>query len=295
MIVVSPATTTEAEEEDDDDEEEDGTAVAGEHDEDDGLSYYEDYQHHADDANSSFFVPILPSSTTYGAGSERSGASMGSVLTNNSSFYPSSVHRNLMRANPSHRNPMRYYQIVKVLGEGSMGSVAKVKKRDRAKGGSARTQFVKEERDSEAFCFCLPFFGSFANRMRASFDSARNPFLVLVASSDEMSPLANDLSNGSSLQTSGAVGGSSKYSSDGSALSPDSGRCCTKKCDAGRGRKGHMQDAWPSTSTLITHGTKKESYYALKSIHLDRCTNRAYMKELRNEGTMRAVAHGLFP
>jgi hypothetical protein len=274
--------------------EEGDNAVAGEKqgglmcEEEDGLVY--ENCHRADDeaAPSSLFNPAVPCSAY--VESERSGVSTVSFLTS-SSFYPSSVHGNLMRANPGHRDPMRYYQIIKVLGEGSMGSVAKVKRRDRAKGGSARSQFVEEERDFVGACFCAPFLAPFVNKVRATFSSERNPFLILVESADEISPLANDFSIESSLYTADAVGDSSKYSSEASALSRESGRFCMT-CTNGTGskrRKSKLQDAWPSTSTLITHGTKRESYYALKSIHLDRCTNRAYMKELRNEGTREAL------
>jgi serine/threonine protein kinase len=47
------------------------------------------------------------------------------------------LHQNLMFAR-KFVDPMRYYEIVAMLGEGSMGSVSKVKKRQEAVGGSAR-------------------------------------------------------------------------------------------------------------------------------------------------------------
>lgn len=36
-------------------------------------------------------------------------------------------------------------------------------------------------------------------------------------------------------------------------------------------------------SSIITYGSGKESYYALKSIHLERCTSVEFMEELKNE------------
>ena len=39
-----------------------------------------------------------------------------------------------------------------------------------------------------------------------------------------------------------------------------------------------------ASSSLITYGPKKDTFYALKSIHLDRCTTPAFVKELKNEG-----------
>lgn len=37
------------------------------------------------------------------------------------------------------------------------------------------------------------------------------------------------------------------------------------------------------TSSLLVHGSKKNLFYALKSIHLDRCTNEEFQLELKNE------------
>lgn len=43
------------------------------------------------------------------------------------------------------RNPLKYYEVVAILGQGSMGSVSKVKKRGHAMGGSSRDRYVKAE------------------------------------------------------------------------------------------------------------------------------------------------------
>ena len=42
-----------------------------------------------------------------------------------------------------------------------------------------------------------------------------------------------------------------------------------------------------SSSSMISYGTKKDAYYALKSIHLDRCSSEEFKKELKNEGASR--------
>lgn len=57
------------------------------------------------------------------------------------------------------RDPLRFYQVIKIIGEGSIGSVSKVKKRSSALGGSARSDFVLSERRLKCcFGFRLPFF-----------------------------------------------------------------------------------------------------------------------------------------
>lgn len=38
-------------------------------------------------------------------------------------------------------------------------------------------------------------------------------------------------------------------------------------------------------SSLISYGGKKDVVYALKSLHLDRCTNTELKEELKNEGS----------
>ncbi|OEU05655.1 hypothetical protein FRACYDRAFT_258742 [Fragilariopsis cylindrus CCMP1102] len=48
-----------------------------------------------------------------------------------------SLHHSLMRTQKK-KDPYRYYDIIKIMGDGSMGSVAMVKKRKSAMGGSAR-------------------------------------------------------------------------------------------------------------------------------------------------------------
>lgn len=52
------------------------------------------------------------------------------------------LHENLMFAR-KFVDPMRYYEVVAILGEGSMGSVSKVKKRQEAIGGSARAAYLE--------------------------------------------------------------------------------------------------------------------------------------------------------
>lgn len=132
------------------------------------------------------------------------------------------------------RDPLEIYEITAMLGEGSMGSVAKVRKRPLAVGGSSR-------KNPEVFettvvthitplvhhpCFNLPFFGSL---FRDCFNGTESPL--------------ND---------------SSRHSKEEVALLLD------------------------STETV----SSAEIIYAMKSIHLDRCTDLTLIEELKNEVEM---------
>ena len=72
-----------------------------------------------------------------------------------------SLNANLMRSHKE-RDPFQYYEVMKMVGEGSMGSVCLVKKRESALGGSARRVFVERQKRRKVtsilpcFSFCLP-------------------------------------------------------------------------------------------------------------------------------------------
>jgi serine/threonine protein kinase len=70
------------------------------------------------------------------------------------------LRSNLMRQQKD-RDPLFYYEIVKVLGVGSMGSVAMVRKRDETIGGSARRKLVdtikRQKRNDD--CYKIPVLG----------------------------------------------------------------------------------------------------------------------------------------
>lgn len=131
----------------------------------------------------------------------------------------------------------RTYEVSSVLGDGSMGSVAKVKKRSSAIGGSARAEHVVK---NEKFLNCFP-----------------NLFSCCIPNEKNSS--------------------SSFWSSDTSTLGiTDSGS--TSAFSADRDKRMIRK-----TSSMISYGKGKPVFYALKSIHLDRCTNVEFQLELRNE------------
>lgn len=75
-------------------------------------------------------------------------------------FASKELRSNLMREQ-TNRDPLFYYEVVTVLGVGSMGSVAKVRKRSEAVGGSARkhlqAHFQRERRLH--YCLQIPVIG----------------------------------------------------------------------------------------------------------------------------------------
>jgi serine/threonine protein kinase len=113
---------------------------------------------------------------------------------------------------------MKYYDLIEVLGVGSMGTVAKVKKKDSAVGGSAREAFRKAEHKC---CYGLPLTCCFAGE------------------GDEK---------------------------EGALISVDSNPHLLKK-----------------SSSMITYGDHRDSYFALKSIVLERAANDTFIAELQNE------------
>ena len=59
------------------------------------------------------------------------------------------------------KDPLFYYEVISVLGTGSMGSVLKVRKKDAVKGGSARQKLLGHFRRERLWrkCFSLPLLG----------------------------------------------------------------------------------------------------------------------------------------
>jgi serine/threonine protein kinase len=79
-------------------------------------------------------------------------------------FTSKALRGNLMREQID-RDPLFYYEVATVLGVGSMGSVAKVRKREAAIGGSARKDLQDHFRREKQIktCFNVPFVGGLFN------------------------------------------------------------------------------------------------------------------------------------
>jgi serine/threonine protein kinase len=141
------------------------------------------------------------------------------------------------------KDPHHYYEVIKVLGEGSMGSVSKVQKWKSVVGGSARSSYVEEEkRRSQWWCpgVRMPCF-TFCPVLTV--EKSKNSLLQTI---EEHSPASETLLP---LPTTKAL----SESSNGS-----------------------------SSSSIITYG-RRDVIYALKSIHIDRVKDAVFRKELMNE------------
>jgi hypothetical protein len=166
------------------------------------------------------------------------------------------VHENMLQKH--HRiDPMEFYTIESVLGEGSMGYVAKVLKKDSARGGSARPDFVVQHRHlhghPRTICGWFPSWFS------------------LCCNGDDRNQLPN--MNGTFIDItnhSNATG-----SMDVSSLTSSGLHVSNPKV---------LEPTLSSLSTMITYGTKKKTHYALKSIIMDRCSTPEFKEELKNEG-----------
>eukprot|EP00977_Amphora_coffeiformis_P005629 scaffold1182_cov165-Amphora_coffeaeformis.AAC.5 len=149
---------------------------------------------------------------------------------------------NLMRSQQS-RDPMLIYEVMEIMGEGSMGSVSRVRKRIEAVGGSARAAFVQKH-------------GGAGGRVKCCFGWL--DFLKLPSQKNLMDSSRTD----DTTTTSDASGKRTRSRSTTTT--------------AKNNRKMYRQQ-----SSLVTYDVHKEAFYALKSIHLDRCSNKEYIDELK--------------
>lgn len=153
-----------------------------------------------------------------------------------------SLRSALMRTHKN-RDPLFYYEVLNVVGAGSMGSVAKVRKRDEAVGGSARKEIVEllQERNG---CFLFSFF-RFCMKGNGSANGSR---------SDGSQSGAFPRKRGDLFQPTV----SARTDPTEVSCSGDEESTSTKR----------------SQSNIV---------YAMKTIHLKRIKNEAFVQELKNE------------
>ena len=148
-----------------------------------------------------------------------------------------------------HRNPLRFYSVIQIIGEGSIGSVSKVEKRQSARGGSARSEFVVTEmiQDKCCFGFQLPFFPCPQNIFQTADNDSMDKDVPSSGSfDDEIVPLKEN---------------------DGPTSAEKKSRYASRK----------------HTSSMITYGQNKDMHFALKTIHLDRVRDPTLKLEMLNE------------
>jgi serine/threonine protein kinase len=195
-----------------------------------------------------------------------------------------SLQQTLMRTKKN-RDPLKYYEIIKVLGDGSMGSVSKVKKRASAVGGSARKDFVEEEhRDKikREFFPCFTIFCFPGNRSNGRAGS-NNSFVDVTSTRTD--------SNGGSSAISGIT-----VDSKGTRSTDDSDeRSPVKQKRPSKSKEDRIKSFKKNpgcSSTMIEYGKETTVVYALKSIILERVTDSVFKKELLNEiAILRSLDH----
>ena len=229
------------------------------------------------------------SSSSGGAGDGSSSSSSSSKPSSSSSPGAAVVkHRipslssNLIRTHPKHRDPLRYYTVTKVLGEGSMGSVSMVRKR--TFGGSARKSYVEDEHKvygnkehddclfwlSRYFPYCFPG-SSCGEKNKKKMDS----FVVVSDDSNNTDSSNNDASSSSTFTE-------SEYNDNNNNHK-------TNKED-----KIHGYQSNKKSSSMISFGANHEVMvdYALKTILLDQCRSSVLKRELKNEiAILRSLDH----
>lgn len=168
-------------------------------------------------------VPSTPATSAITSSSR-----CGSVASTGTPKFASKDLRGNMTRRQINRDPLQFYELDAVLGVGSMGSVAKVRKRQSALGVKARLivqERSKKEKKIKA-CFNLPIVGGLF-------------------------------------------------------------QCCLKGQAEAWIDNEMSRDINNDTATSSAHGTESsvstEGVYAMKSIHLSRCTDVAFIEELKNE------------
>jgi hypothetical protein len=186
------------------------------------------------------------------------------------------LRSNLMR-DQGERDPLFFYEVVKTLGMGSMGSVARVRKRQNAVGGSARKEIqdaVKEQRRRQE-CLNIPIVGGIfrlcidGNLTHASSGQSnkqkKNAFLVTPPPIPDAQRIGHQAS---------------------SILIPPSSNDHADDLDRSMRSFGSTGSFTPDES----HVSKIE--YAMKSIHFSRVTDSAFVEELKNEiSILKALDH----
>jgi len=185
------------------------------------------------------------------------------------------------------------------MGEGSMGSVIKVKKADSARGGSARPAFVQE---NQTCCLRLLSWlklpGGYQQKKFVEVtgvNQSQGTTSTFAEGASSLSSSLRSLSNPVSRSLYGSYPPSRQLSQrDGSSPLPLPTHheiCETDtpppEVNVNRSNKppskSNPKRLHSQRSSLVTYGTKKDTYYALKSIILDRCSSQEFRDELKNE------------
>ena len=177
-----------------------------------------------------------------------------SMLPIQRSFSSTALHQNMIQS-IKNRDPFRTYEVLEVLGAGSMGSVSKVRKRRLNIGGSARPHNVARP------CFEI---------LRSLLSDCRKG-AIFRSCCDGSSPgrSFNDTTR-------------SRAVNSARSLAEKTGSPISSTLWSGLGRRGDLLDGLGDSA----HIRRDENYdivLALKSIRLNRMEDEAFVLELKNE------------
>lgn len=179
-------------------------------------------------------------------------------------FHSPHLRSNLTRAHQD-RDPFFSYELIETLGVGSMGSVVKVRRRGNTVGGSARKDIQdavrRQKRNKEILS--IPCFGTF--------------FRLCV---DGELKLAEAHAN-ATIQKGFGRSLSAIFKPKGDAF-----------VSAGESAPTIPESDSADSLTSTTVGSRQNTCYAMKSIHLNRITDKSFLNELRNEiGILKQLDH----
>lgn len=207
----------------------------------------------------------------------------------------SNLTGNLMRSQKL-RDPLKVYEVLEVLGEGSMGRVSRVRKRKDAMSGSARAKSMAQNKGC-----CFPFldwlrqwFPGITPQKQSAFVRVESVGNLTSApmtprrghKRTQSAPTVTFHGNNAKANFNGTNMGSG--STWASVVSSSGGRSASnkhKKFNSGSGEQGtgDTNQLIRKKSSLISFTNKRDVMYALKSIHLNRCSTSVYVEELKNE------------
>jgi hypothetical protein len=184
------------------------------------------------------------------------------------------LRSNLMREQKE-RDPLFFYEVVQTLGVGSMGSVARVRKRQERIGGSARKEFQEAVRaqSRRKECLNIPIIGGLFrlcidDGLTVTPQNDKNFFLDLTTNPVKFFKATGNTTrhHGDSMDELQAVSKGSKSSST----------------------QMYFDNVTDSTRSFATHSSQQSGSmacieYAMKSIHLSRVTGETFIAELKNE------------
>jgi len=256
---------------------------------------------------------LVPISTGVSVSTMKRSKSASDLIVLSSAFSTRLMNaQHLLKCGEEGRDPLFYYEIKKTLGKGSMGSVALVKKRSQAVGGSARKKvrdtLTKHKRKQE--CFELPFGigglfrlciedslrftddddddDAIGNNKKKNSITAMDHWWATSSTSD-----TSDCTSGYSISTRDLPDAMrSEESFDNDNYDDDNGNDYnTINSINHRKNNNSIRDSfgsyWSNSNSKGSGGSgsecQREHLYAMKSIHLSSAQDDNFVMELQNE------------